>query len=92
MPVMDKVNAATEHPSLMNTGVPVDVVTPTNDDAANDPEGPFRYLRATGAGAIKVTTPSGDRVMAFLAGETRPVACLRVWSTGTTATGIEGMV
>lgn len=52
-----------------------------------------RALRANTAGTIKVTTAAGnDRVMNFLAGETRPIFATRVWATGTTATGIEGHV
>lgn len=54
---------------------------------------PVRGVRATVAGNAKVTTASGNaRVLAFLAGETRMVVCTRVWATGTTATGLDGLV
>lgn len=73
-------------------GVSPDAIPVTLDDATNDPNGPFRALRADGAGDVKVTTWRGtERVLKFGAGETRDVGVLRVWSTGTTATDIEGM-
>ncbi len=51
---------------------------------------PGRYLRinCTVAGDVKVTTPSGDDTYTVATGTSFfPVACIRVWSTGTTATG-----
>lgn len=54
---------------------------------------PVRGIRATVAGNVKVTTASGNtRVLPILAGETRMVAVIRYWNTGTTATGVEGLV
>lgn len=54
---------------------------------------PIRGIRATGAGNVVVTTASGNtRTLAFLAGETRMVACTRVWLTATTATGLDGLI
>ena len=51
-----------------------------------------RYIRVTGAGAVKITGVDGvATVCAFAAGETRAIRAARIWSTGTTATGIEGM-
>lgn len=52
-----------------------------------------RALRATGAGNIKIVSGNGtERTLAFAAGETRYIAARKVFATGTTATGIEGMV
>lgn len=50
-------------------------------------------LRASTAGTVDVTTLSGNRrIMNFIAGETRSVRVLKVWSgANTTATGLEGM-
>lgn len=60
---------------------------------ATDLTVPIRGIRATVAGNVKVTTAAGNaRVLAFLAGETRWVVCGRVWVTGTTATGLDGIV
>jgi len=68
--------------------VPIDVsggnVTPTE---------PFRAIRAVGAGNVVVDTMFGtSRTLAFAAGETRPVYVTRIYQSGTTATGIEGLV
>lgn len=49
-------------------------------------------IRATAAGNIKITCPSGATpTLAFAAAETRYVRATRIWATGTTATGIEAM-
>jgi len=54
---------------------------------------PIRRIRATVAGNVKITTIAGtDVTIAILAGETRDIAIKRVWDTGTTATGLEGML
>lgn len=54
---------------------------------------PIRALRAANAGYVRVDTASGtDRVLAFLAGETRYISIIKVYATGTTATVLEGMV
>lgn len=51
-----------------------------------------RAIRANTAGTIKITSPDGTTATCnFLAGETRPIVATRIWATGTTATGIEGM-
>lgn len=51
-----------------------------------------RAIRATTAGNIKVTMVDGSTpTCAFAAAETRQLMATRIWSTGTTATGIEGM-
>jgi hypothetical protein len=51
-------------------------------------------LRVTGnAGNIKVTTVAGtDRTIAVAAGADLQVGIVRVWATGTTATGIVAFV
>jgi hypothetical protein len=68
--------------------VPIDVsggnVTPTE---------PFRAIRATAAGNVVVDTQLGtSRTMAIGAGETRPMIITRIYQSGTTATGLEGIV
>jgi hypothetical protein len=74
---------------ILNSDPAGDVSSVTPSDSA-DTAKPFRALRVSGAGNVKITTMANNQVTcAFLAGETRPVAGTRVWSTGTTATGIE---
>jgi len=61
-----------------------------NDD--NELSSPVRALRANSSGTIRVTTYRGNvRTLNFLAGEQRNVVVTKVWQTGTTAGGIEGM-
>lgn len=51
-----------------------------------------RAIRVTVGGNIKLTTIAGVVcTCAFLSGETRNIRAKLIWSTGTTATGIEGM-
>jgi hypothetical protein len=74
----------------------VDIVPITPDDD-NNLATACRALRANTAGTIKVTMAGTDgegvdRTLNFAAGETRVGRFRRVWSTGTTATGIEGHV
>lgn len=54
----------------------------------------IRAIRCTGAGNVTFKSPDGvyTSVAAFAAGETRPISAGWVLATGTTATGIEGMV
>jgi len=53
----------------------------------------IRAIRVTAAGAVKITGYDGvAATLAFSDGETRNVGAVRVWVTGTTATGIEGMI
>lgn len=57
------------------------------------PAEPFRALRAAGAGNVVADTMYGtSRTLAFTAGETRPIYVTRIYQSGTTATGIEGLV
>lgn len=61
--------------------------------ADHTPTQPYRGFRATVAGNVKVDTLYGtERVLAFAAGETRMVYATKVYQTGTTATGIEGIL
>jgi hypothetical protein len=78
------------NPSLHDPG---DDVYPISPDDANPLPTAVRALRATTAGTIQVTTRNGHvRVLAFAAAETRQGRVVKVWSTNTTATGIEGHV
>lgn len=51
-----------------------------------------RCLIVTGAGNIKVTTAAGNSVVLAVPVGYLPLQVTRVWSTGTTATGIGGIV
>lgn len=68
------------------------LLTPLLSDTVDLPS-PIRRIRATVAGNVKITTIADNAVViAILAGETRDIAIKRVWVTGTTATGLEGML
>ncbi len=72
--------------SLMKPGVRWAAVTP-NDSADLQPTP--RGIYAAGAGDISLVGSDGVAVtFAFAAGEIKPLAAVRVRSTGTTATGI----
>lgn len=66
-------------------------VTPS--DTTADTNGPFDALLATtAAGTAKVTSVDGSVLTVYLAlGIPMEIACTRVWSTGTAATGITGL-
>lgn len=53
----------------------------------------YRALYVSGAGDVKVVTVGGSTITfsAVPAGTVLPVAVIRVFSTGTTATGLVGM-
>lgn len=72
------------------------IVAVTQSDGTNDPNGPFRGIVFGTAGAIKVTTAKGDDVTLpsglLSAGVIHPLRIKRVWSTGTTAANIYGVV
>lgn len=76
-------------PGLTAPHVRCALVTP-----ADGSDLPFltRGLSIAGAGAVRVTTAAGDTVTipsgALAAGVVHPLRVSRVWSTGTTATGI----
>ncbi len=65
----------------------------TQDDANNDPNGPFDAIQATGvAGLAKVHTYNGDDLPIYMIlGKIYYIKCTRVWTTGTAATNIIGM-
>jgi len=51
-----------------------------------------RALNVAASGSVRVTTVGGDTAtVAIAAGSTMPIRVRRVWSTGTTATGIVAM-
>lgn len=68
-------------------------VSPTQSDGTNDPAGPFAGFYTGSGGNIKVTTIKNQDVTfaSAAAGVVMTVAILRVWSTGTVATGVLGM-
>lgn len=72
-----------------------DIAAVTKSDGTADPAGPFRGLVFSGAGDIKLTMASGQtRIIpsGLLATNViHPLQFSRVWSTGTTATGIYGV-
>lgn len=54
---------------------------------------PVRAIRANAGGNVALVTKHGTSVVcAFASGETRAIYATRIKSTGTTATGLEGMV
>ena len=65
-------------------------VTPS--DSANLPDGQSRGFHVNVAGNIKFTDATDNAVtLTVLAGVPYPYAAKRIWSTGTTATGIFGL-
>lgn len=72
-------------------GVPDDSFPISGSDTV-DLTPAIRAIRATVGGTIKVDLAGGQtRTIAITDGETRYLKINRVWSTGTTATGLEGM-
>jgi len=63
-------------------------VTPSNTGNVD-----FRALYIGGAGDVKIDTPEGSTVTLYstAAGSILPIRCVRVYSTGTTATNIVGL-
>lgn len=83
-------------------GLPENLITPANkiyalthSDGTADPNGPFRGLMLTVAGTIKIRMRGGNDVTllsgTLAPGVIHPVRFTRVWSTGTTATGLFGV-
>ena len=69
-----------------------DVFPITPNDGADLPK-VTRAIRADAAGDVVCVMLSGDeRTLKFAAAETRAVRVSRVKATGTTATGLEGIV
>jgi hypothetical protein len=70
-----------------------DAVAITASDATADPAGPFAGIYTGSGGDIKITTRSGAVVLKSTpAGVIMPLWCSRVWSTGTAATNVLGML
>jgi len=70
-----------------------DIVSIDVSSQDHTPSQPYRAIRANGAGTIKVDTLSGtSRTLNFAAGEQRAVYVTKIYTSGTTATGIEGSV
>lgn len=65
-------------------------ITPADTDLA----APVRALYIGGAGNVKITDTLGNATTfnAVQAGSILPVMAVRVWSTGTTATSIVGLI
>ena len=79
-----------------STAAGFNIIAVTQSDGTNDPNGPFRGIIIGAAGAIKITTMSGAAVTLpsglLAVGVIHPLRIKRVWSTGTTATDIYGVV
>jgi hypothetical protein len=69
-------------------------VAVTPSDTLNDPGGPFAGLYTGSGGNIKITDPVGNSTVlaGTAAGVVLPIRCVRVWSTGTAATGVVGLI
>lgn len=79
-------------------GTPDTLSTPATDvieiipDDANDLSDITKALNAATAGTIRVTTEGGTTTDVFIAaGVVFPLRVRRIWSTGTTATGLRGL-
>ena len=76
-------------PGLESPATHLDEVVPS--DTANL-ENVSRALNVAGSGLVRVTTCDGDiATVSIAAGTAFPVRAVRVWATGTTATGIVAM-
>jgi len=80
--------------STINSITYDDAIPVTPDDTTNDPAGPFAGFHTGSGGTIVVRTVKGTvRALPSLpAGIIFPLAIMRVNATGTTATGVLGMV
>jgi hypothetical protein len=83
-------------PSFSQSDPATDLVPVTPNDAADLalPAVALRCLPVSGAaGTVRVTTVDGNvRTTEIAVGELLPVQVVRVWSTGTSATGLEALV
>ncbi|MBL3705556.1 hypothetical protein GI582_22905 [Sulfitobacter sp. BDSS02] len=78
------------HVSSINSP-PENIFGVTPDDGADLPNA-SRALNVAQSGTVRVTTVGGDTETLFLAaGIAFPVRVQRIWSSGTTATGIVAM-
>jgi hypothetical protein len=72
--------------SLQSPAIRLEEVTPSD---TGDLAQACRAINVAETGAVRVTTVGGDTATVFVAaGTTFPVRAVRVWATGTTATGI----
>jgi hypothetical protein len=72
--------------------VPVGCAALTQSDTVADPLGPFRAIWVNVAGNLKVTFQDGTTGTFTVASASRFEGRIsRVWSTGTTATGLTGL-
>lgn len=78
-------------PSVIATASAFGVLSVTPSDSV-DLTYAVRAIRVTVGGTVKITCGDGTTVTcAFTDGETRAITATRIWATGTTSTGIEGM-
>jgi hypothetical protein len=85
---MDKF--ATYSSGLDSPATDVFLITPDDD---TDLAVTTRAIRAnTGGDVVLVTLEGNERTCKFADGETRAIRATRIKATGTTATGLEGMV
>jgi hypothetical protein len=72
---------------------PASDVFPIIPDDVTDLAVATRAIRANAAGDVVLVTMEGnERTAKFADGETRAIRATRIKATGTTATGLEGMV
>jgi len=75
--------------SIGDSGPATCVRSVTPSDSADLPDGACRGFHVTAAGNVKFEDMSGNAVtVPVLASTTYPYCAKRIWSTGTTATGI----
>jgi hypothetical protein len=71
-------------------------IAPTLSDSVDDPAGPFTALQVGGAGNVVAYPMNGPQsapvTIAVIAGQTLRFPIRRVGATGTTATGLFGLV
>lgn len=74
---------------LESPAVHLDTVTPSD---TTDLARITRAINVASAGFVRVTTKEGDTGTVYVAeGGVFPIRATRIWSTGTTATGIVGL-
>lgn len=68
-------------------------VAPITPDDANDLPHVTKALNAATSGTVRVTTESGTEADIFIAaGVVFPLRVRRVWASGTSATGLRGLI
>ena len=71
---------------------PATILVPVTPDDAADLTQPSRALNVATSGTVQVTTTAGTTATLYIAaGIGFPVRALRVWASGTTATGITAL-